>query len=106
MTDSPHPTSPGRWLRLKAACKYLNISTVTLTKKLNARVGPRSYRSPGSRFRIFWSGDLDDWVLNAPKHPMTQAERERLAKLQAGAERVRQKRRARRQAEVGENVTA
>jgi hypothetical protein len=106
MTDNPHPTSPGHWLRLKAACKHLNISTVTLTKKLNAGTGPRSYQSPGSRFRIFWSGDLDAWILNAPPHPVTPAERERLAKLQAGAERVRQERRERRATKIEGSVTA
>ncbi len=105
MTDEPLHTSPGRWLRFKSACKYLDIAPSTMSLKLSNGTGPRYRMSPGSRFRLFWSGDLDDWVLNAPPHPVTQAERARLIKLQEGAERVRQERSAQR-AKIDEDMTA
>jgi hypothetical protein len=90
------PNPQPRWLHFKAACKYLDLSHVTLALKLSNGTGPKFYRSPGSKNKIFWSLDLNDWVVNAPEHPMTEAERGRLAKLQAGAERVREERRAQR----------
>jgi hypothetical protein len=106
MTDELFSTSPGRWLRFKSACKYLDIAPSTMSLKLNSGTGPRHRTAPGSRHKIFWSGDLDDWILSAAPHPVTEAERERLAKLQAGAERVREERRSRRQAKTEEDVTA
>jgi hypothetical protein len=106
MTDNPHSNSQPRWLRLKAACLYVNLSRNAMLQKLRAGTGPKFHVSPGSRFKIFWSGDLDDWILNAPTHPVTPAERERLAKLQAGAARVLEERRARRQAKPEEDMTA
>ena len=105
MTDESIHTSPGRWLRFKSACQYLDIGPSTMSLKLSNGTGPRYRMSPGSRCRLFWSGDLDDWVLNAPKHPVTQAERARLAKLQEGAARVREERRARR-AKIDDDMTA
>lgn len=106
MTDEPLPTSPGRWLRFKSACKYLDIAPSTMSLKLNNGTGPKFHQSPGSMFKIFWSGDLDDWVLNAPKRVLTPAERVRLARLQEGAARLRDERRARRRAETNEDMTA
>jgi hypothetical protein len=106
MIDETLPTSQGRWMRLKSASKYVNLSPSAMAQKLAAGNGPKFYRSPGSRFRLFWTGDLDAWILSAPKHPVTQAERERLIKFQEGAERAREERRARRQAKIGEDVTA
>lgn len=105
MTNEPLPTSPGRWLHFKAMCKYVDLSPSAMAQKLAAGVGPRSYQSPGSRFRIFWSGDVDDWIVNAPERGLTQAERGRLIKLQEAAERVRQERRAQR-AKIDEDMTA
>lgn len=105
MTDEPYP-SRERWLRFKSACKYLDIAPATLALKLNNGSGPPYHVLPGSRNKLFKTTDLDAWILSAPKLLMTPAERERLAKLQAGAERARQERRARRQAKIGETVTA
>ena len=102
MTTKPRPNSQPRWVHFKGACKYLDLSPITLTTKLNAGVGPKFHRSPGSRNKIFWTPDLDDWVMNSPERPLTQGERERYAKLQEGAERAR----ARRRAETGENASA
>jgi hypothetical protein len=85
-------------------CKYVDLSPSAMALKLSNGTGPRSYQSPGSRFRIFWSGDVDDWIVNAPERVLTQAERARLIKLQEGAERVRRERRARR-AEIDEDMT-
>jgi len=106
MTDNLLINSHGRWLHLQAACDYLDLSTVTLAKKLNAGTGPKFYLSPGSWNKVFWTGDLDDWIRNSPERQPTPGERVRLAKLQEGAERVRQKRRARRQAQTDETDTA
>jgi hypothetical protein len=106
MTDNLHPNSQGRWLHFKAMCRYVDLSPSAMTAKLIAGTGPRSYQSPGSRNKIFWSGDVDDWVVNAPERVLTQAERGRLIKLQEGAARVREERRARRQGKTEEVVTA
>jgi hypothetical protein len=96
-----------RWVHFKGACEYLDLSPVTLAAKLNAGVGPKFYRSPGSRNRIFRTDHLDDWVANAPERPLTEAECDRLIKLQAGARRSReQRRRERQQAEIDEDVSA
>ena len=96
-----------RWVHFRGACEYLDLSPVTLTAKLNAGVGPKFYRSPGSRNKIFRTDHLDDWVANAPERPLTQAERDRLIKLQAGARRSREaRRREHRQAEIDEDVNA
>jgi hypothetical protein len=46
--------------------------------------------------------ELDRWISETPPPPMTEAERGRLEKLQAGGKRGREKMRARRQAEVNE----
>ena len=89
----------GCWLHHKGAARYLDISPLTLTAKLRAGTGPKSYKSPGSLKRIFWTPDLDDWVLNSPKRLPTPGEQARTVRLQAGAERVREKQRAQRQAE-------
>jgi hypothetical protein len=98
--------NPTRWLRFKGACRYLDIAPSTMSLKLSNGTGPKFHQSPGSMFKIFWSGDLDDWVLNAPKRQLTPAERVRLARLQEGAARLREERRAQRQAETSEGVTA
>jgi hypothetical protein len=87
MTDEPRPTREPRWLHFKATCRYLDLSPSTLSAKLIAGVGPKFHKSPGSRFRIFWTPDLDDWVMNSPERQLTQAERKRLAKLQEGGAR-------------------
>jgi hypothetical protein len=105
MTDNPHPNSP-RWLRFKSACKYLDIAPSTLAAKLITGSGPRYCVLPGSRYRLFLSSDLDTWILNAPTRPVTPAERERRVKLRLAAGRVRQERRAQRQAKIGKDVTA
>jgi hypothetical protein len=106
MTNETHPNTQARWLHFKAMCKYVDLSTTTMEAKLLAGVGPKFHRSPGSKNKIFWTPDLDDWIVNSPERQMTPAERARLVKLQAGAERVREQRRARRQAKIEEDVTA
>ena len=106
MTDNPRPNSQPRWLHLKAAARYVDLSVSAMALKLSNGTGPKFHRSPGSRFKIFSTLDLDDWIVNAPERVPTQAERERLAKLQEGAERVRQERRARRRTENNEDMTA
>jgi hypothetical protein len=106
MTGNPKINAHPRWLHFKAMCRYVDLSRSAMEVKLAKGTGPKFHKSPGSRNLIFWSGDLDAWILNAPPHPVTPVERQRLAKLQAGAERVRQERRARRRAEMSEDVTA
>jgi hypothetical protein len=105
VTNEPRPTPPGRWLHFKAACRYVDLSPSAMAAKLIAGTGPKFHRSPGSRFKIFSTLDLDDWIVNAPERAPTQAERGRLIKLQEGAERVRRERRARR-AKIDEDMTA
>ena len=98
---------PHRWVHFKGACEYLDLSPVTLASKLNAGVGPKFYRSPGSRNKIFRTDHLDDWVVDAPERPITEAERDRLVKLQAGARRSREQRRGRhQQAAIDEDANA
>jgi|HubBroStandDraft_6_1064221.scaffolds.fasta_scaffold529762_2 hypothetical protein len=64
--------------------------------------GPEYRLVPGSRVKIFHVTELDRWISETPPPPMTEAERGRLEKLQAGGKRGREKMRARRQAEVNE----
>ena len=73
-----------------------------MAKKLTEGAGPKFYRAPGTRSKIFKVDDLDDWIENAPERPLTQAENARLKKLQAGAARLREEQRARRQDETDE----
>jgi hypothetical protein len=100
MTDNIRPNPQPRWLHVKGACRYIDLSFNTLMAKLRAGTGPQFYRSPGSKNLIFWTPDLDLWITTAPERQLTQAERGRLAKLQLGAQRVLQERRARRQAKI------
>jgi hypothetical protein len=106
MTNERDPSPQGGWLHLKAAARYVDLSVSALSLKLSNGNGPRFHQSPGSRFKIFSMRDLDDWVMNAPERQLTHAEQGRLAKLQEGAARVREERRARRRAEISEDVTA
>lgn len=105
MTDDFLPNPYPRWLRLKAASEYLGLKPGTLSQKLCNGTGPKSHRAPGSRNRIFWTPDLDDWVRNTPTRPPTQAEIARVAKLQEGAARALEKRCARRSARIDEDMT-
>ena len=86
------------WLRLDAASAYLGLKRNTLAQ--------RFYRSLGSRKRIFKTIDLDAWVMNAPECVPTPAEIGRLQKMQAGAARALERRRARRAAKFEEDATA
>jgi hypothetical protein len=97
MTEIPHPGPAKGWLHFKGACRYLNLSNVTLTKKLVNGTGPRSFLSPGSRHKIFAIADLDEWVRTAPERQPTPAERERLKKMQAGWARLQERRQAERE---------
>jgi hypothetical protein len=105
MDDKPHHNPSPRWLHYGAACDYLDLKRGTLAKKLAERTGPRFYLSPGSRSKIFWTPDLDDWVRDAPRRELTQAEIKRFAKLQAGAARARERRRSREATEISGSMT-
>ena len=87
-----------RWLHFSEAAAYLGLKPGTLSLKLRRGIGPKFHLSPGSRDKIFFTGDLDAWVRTAPERALTQAEIERRQKLQAGAERAREEKRARRRA--------
>jgi hypothetical protein len=106
MTDELNRNAPPRWLRYKPACDYVGLKPGTMAKKLTEGVGPKFYRAPGSRNKIFKVDDLDAWIENAPERPLTQAENMRLEKLQAGAARVRERQRARRRPEIGDSGEA
>ena len=99
MTDELDSNAPRRWLRYGAACAYVGLKPGTMAKKLTEGAGPKFYRAPGTRSKIFKVDDLDDWIENAPERPLTQAEIARLKKLQAGAARLREEQRAQRQGE-------
>jgi hypothetical protein len=101
MTDELDSNAPRRWLRYGAACAYVGLKPGTMAKKLTEGAGPKFYRAPGTRSRIFKIDDLDAWIENALVRPLTQAENARLEKLQAGAARLREEQRARRRADIG-----
>jgi hypothetical protein len=103
MTGNPHVNAHPRWLHFKAMCRYVDLSRSAMEVKLAKGTGPKFHKSPGSRNLIFWSGDLDDWIVNSPPHAMTEAERARTIKLKAGAERARKERD---KAKIEEDVTA
>jgi hypothetical protein len=92
------------WLRFEDAAAYLGLKPGTLNTKIDNGAGPRFYRSPGSRDRVFHTGDLDDWVRNSPERALTPAEIERGEIFQAAARRAHEERRARRRAEAAEQV--
>lgn len=100
--DAPWP----RWLRFRSACRYVGIQPGTMSLKLAAGKGPPYRLVPGSRVKIFHVTELDRWIEETPPPPMTDGERGRLEKLQAGAERVREKRRARSRMEISEDANA
>ena len=78
-----------------------------MSLKLAAGKGPEYRLVPGSRVKIFHVTELDRWISETPPPPMTEAERGRLAKLQAGGKRGREKMHARRQAaEIDEEANA
>jgi hypothetical protein len=107
MTDDPRPNPQPRWVHQQGAADYLDLELSTFVKKLIDGTGPRFYLAPGSRNKIFWTPDLDAWVMTTPERPVTEGEIRRLEKLQAGARRVREERRARRQpAEIDEEANA
>jgi hypothetical protein len=106
MTDELDNNAPRRWLRYGAACAYVGLKPGTMAKKLTEGAGPKFYRAPGTRSKIFKVDDLDDWIENAPERPLTQAENARLKKLQAGAARLREEQRARQRAETDETGKA
>ena len=89
-----------RWLRFGQACAYVGIRPPTMTLKLAAGKGPAWRFVPGTRIKIFHVNELDRWITETPPLPMSNAERGRLVKLQAGGKRGREKMRARRQAEI------
>lgn len=97
--DAPWP----RWLRFKPACQYVGIKPGTMSMKLAAGTGPDYRLVPGSRVKIFHVSELDRWIEETPPPPISDAERGRLEKLQAGARRVRE---AWRQAKINEKVDA
>ena len=78
----------------------------TLKEHLARGTGPRGYRLPGgsSRWR-FTRRDVDVWI-KGHEHPPPSERVERLARLQAGGERAIEKKRARRRAEINEDMTA
>jgi hypothetical protein len=110
MTDGlelDHNAPWPRWLRFKQACLYAGIKPATMSLKLAAGKGPEYRLVPGSRVKIFHVTELDRWISETPPPPMTEAERGRLAKLQAGGKRGREKMHARRQAaEIDEEANA
>jgi hypothetical protein len=92
-----------RWLRFGQACTYVGIRSATMTLKLAAGIGPAYRFVPGSRVKIFHTSELDRWIEETPPPPMSDAERGRLEKLQAGARRVRE---AWRQAKINKKTDA
>jgi hypothetical protein len=107
MTDKLDNSSPWpRWLRFRPACLYVGVKPATMSLKLAAGKGPEYRLIPGSRVKIFHTTELDRWIEETPPPPMTEAERCRLGKLQAGGKRGREKMRARRQAETNEDANA
>jgi hypothetical protein len=105
MTDEFDNSAPWpRWLRFRPACVYSGIKPATMSLKLAAGKGPAYRLVPGSRVKIFHTDELDRWIEETPPPPMTEGERGRLAKLQAGGKRGREKIRARRHAEVSEEA--
>ena len=92
-----------RWLRFGQACTYVGIRSATMSLKLAAGKGPAYRFVPGSRVKIFHVSELDRWIEETPPPPMSDAERGRLEKLQAGARRVRE---AWRQAKINEKTDA
>jgi hypothetical protein len=95
-----------KWMRIEAACKYLDIKPSLLLKKLADGSGPLCFRRPGSKTRLFFSADLDSWVRNSPVRPLTQSEIERSRKLQEAADRGREEKRAEQRAKTEEDVSA
>jgi hypothetical protein len=89
-----------RWLRFEDACSYVGLKPGTLNTKIDNGTGPKFHRSPGSRDRVFWTGDLDDWIRNSPERALTPAEIERGERFQAASLRAREKQRARRRAQA------
>jgi hypothetical protein len=110
MTDElelDHNAPWPRWLRFKQACTYVGVKPGTMSLKLAAGKGPEYRLVPGSRVKLFHVTELDRWISETPPPPMTEAERGRLAKLQAGGKRGREKMHARRQAaEIDASVEA
>jgi hypothetical protein len=103
---SPHdPDYNAPCLDTRAACARANMRISTLKKHLAQGTGPRGYRLPGSSRWRFSRSDIDAWV-KGYEHKPTEHDIERLAKLQAGAERLMLKKRAQRRAETNEEVTA
>jgi predicted DNA-binding transcriptional regulator AlpA len=92
-------------LDTRGVCARVGIKMSTLKEHLARATGPRGYRLPGgsSRWR-FTRRDVDEWI-KGHEHPPPSKKVERLARLQAGVERVTEKR-AQPQAKVSEDVTA
>ena len=93
-------------LDTRAVCARVGIRLSTLKNHLARATGPRGYRLPGgsSRWR-FTRRDVDIWIKGHELPPLSKKV-ERLARLQSGAERAIEKTRARRRAEIDEDMTA
>jgi hypothetical protein len=105
MSNDFLPNPAPRWLRLRGAAEYLGLKPGTLSQKLFYGTGPKFHRALGSRNRIFWTPDLDEWVRNTPTRAPTPAENGRLTKLHEGAARALEKRRAKRSLKIDEGMT-
>jgi hypothetical protein len=102
MTEELDSNATRRWLLYGAACAYVGLKPGTMAKKLTEGAGPKFYRAPGTRSKIFKVDDLDNWIENAPERPLTPAENAGLKKLQAGAARLQEEQRTGRRAETDE----